>query len=200
MKTDSLAGVTNPLRHVWMALLLTTLVATATERQNGPAERPAQPYRGRVEDRIYSNDSIGFSYQLPEHFFVHSDLPERLPAGSVLLMIADQRTGRPWRNRIILLADDARKYTRTTKEYAAKIVRAMPSKLNVIILRDAYSVAVGGHEFYRVDYKKTDSGQTIYESFVCVRQRDFFVNWTLLAFSQAELEPMAASIQTVSFR
>jgi hypothetical protein len=122
MNTDSLAGVTNPLRHVWIALLLTTMVATATGRQNGLAEHPAQPYRGRVEAAsirtIRLESAISF---LNTSLFTRTCLRGCLPKRPSY--DRGPHTGRPRRNRIILLADDARNYTGTTKEYAAKIVK-----------------------------------------------------------------------------
>jgi hypothetical protein len=101
---------------------------------------------------------------------------------------------------VILVADDAEKYSWTTKEYVTKYVHAKPRTLNVIVLRDAYSVGGAGQEFYRVDYKRTDEGKAVYESFVCVRRKGFLISWTFVSLSHEELEQIAGSIQTVSFR
>jgi len=199
-KNVRLAVVSKMLSSFWCVLCLATL-ATAQQPQGGGAEHSAQPYRGRIAGRIYSNDSLGLTYQLPEGFFVNSDLPDRMQTGSLLLMIADQHTGRPLRDRVIMVADDAARYTWTTKEYVTKYVRAKPQRLNVTVLREAYPIQVAGQEFYRVDYKKTEEGKTGYETFVCVRRKGFFVSWTFVSFSQEEeVDQMAGSIQTVSFR
>lgn len=116
-------------------------------------------------------------------------------------MIADQLTATPLRNRVIMVADDAGPYSWSTKEYVVHYVGAKPRKLNVIVVRQAYPIRVRGQELYRIDYKKTDKGKAGYESFVCVRWKGFFVSWTFATFSREEdLDQMAESIQTVSFR
>jgi hypothetical protein len=74
-------------------------------------------------------------------------------------MIADTHNGTRWRDRIVLVADDAGKYSWTTSEYVTRYVRSKPAKLHIVVLRDTYSFKVGSHDFFGIDYQKTDEGQ-----------------------------------------
>jgi hypothetical protein len=46
-------------------------------------------------------------------------------------MTADTHNGTPWRDRIVLIADDAGKYSWATSEYVTHFGRSMPAKLQL---------------------------------------------------------------------
>src|SRR5438309_4941 len=98
-----------------MALLVA--VPITARPQSIITSRPALTDRGHVEGLTYSNVTLGFTYQLPEGFFVNP-LPDNLPLGSLLLMTADTHNRTPSRAaRILVIADAARKYSWTTSGY-----------------------------------------------------------------------------------
>jgi hypothetical protein len=150
--------------------------------------------RGHVEGLTYSNVTIGFTYQLPEAFFVNP-LPDNLPHGSLLLMIADTHNGTPWRDRVTLVADDTRKYSWNTSEYVSHFI-ASPPKMHVVVRRNAYRFDIAGQEFVRADLQKVDQGKTIYEVFVCTRLNGSFVSWMFGSLDEKRVERMAESINT----
>jgi hypothetical protein len=94
-------------KYFWLGLLLA--IPIVVRPQGGIVTgHVALTDRGHVEDLTYSNATLGFTYQLPQAFFVNP-LPDSLPHGSLLLMIADTHNGTPWRDRITLVADDTEK-------------------------------------------------------------------------------------------
>jgi hypothetical protein len=111
-------------------------------------------------------------------------------------MIADTHNGTPWRDRIILIADDATKNSQTTSEYVTHFVRSMPAKLNTVVLRDTYSLKVAAQEFFGVDYQKTDEGGTLYQTFLCARLKGYFVSWTFTSLDKKRLRELTASVNT----
>jgi hypothetical protein len=120
--------VKNARKRILMGLLLA--VSVIARPQSIITNRPALTDRGHVEGLTYSNATLGFSYQLPQGFFVNP-LPDNLPSGSLLLMTADTHNGTPWRDRIVLIADDAGKYSWATSEYVTHFGRSMPAKLQL---------------------------------------------------------------------
>jgi hypothetical protein len=152
--------------------------------------------RGHVEGLTYSNATLGFSYQLPQGFFVNP-LPDILPPASLLLMIADTHNGTPWRDRIVLVADDVGKYSWTTSEYVTHFVHSMSPKLHIVVLRHTYPLKVGDHDFFRIDYQKTDEGKTVYQTFLCTRLKDSFVSWTFTSLNKNQLGDLATSVNTI---
>jgi len=158
--------------------------------------RPALTDRGHVERLTYSNATLRFSYQLPQGFFVNP-LPDNLPSGSLLLMIADTHNGTPWRDRILLVADDAGKYSWTTSEYVTHFVRSLPAELQIVVLRDTYPLKVSGRDFFGVDYQKTDEGKTVYQTFICTRLKSSFVSWTFTSLNKKQLGELATSVNTI---
>jgi len=174
-ESASLIGVKRAQKCFLVGLLLA--VPIAARSQSTITNRPALTDRGHVEGLTYSNAALEFSYQIPQGFFVNP-LPDNLPLGSLLLMIADKHNGTPWRDRIALIADDAGKYTGTTSEYVSHFVRSMPAKLHVVVLRDTYPLKIARQDFFRVDYGKADESKTVYQTFVCTRLKDSLVSWT----------------------
>jgi len=178
-----------------MGLLLA--VPIGVRPQGTITNRPALTDRGHVEGLTYSNATLGFSYQLPQGFFVNP-LPDNLASGSLLLMIADTHNGTPWRDRIVLIADDAGKYSWTTSEYVAHFVRSMPAKLQTVVLRDTYPLRVGGQDFFGVDYQKTDEGKTMYQTFLCTRLKGSYLSWTFTSLNKKQVGELAASVKTIA--
>ena len=177
-----------------MGLLLA--VSVIARPQSIITNRPALTDRGHVEGLTYSNATLGFSYQLPQGFLVNP-LPDNLPSGSLLLMTADTHNGTPWRDRIVLIADDAGKYSWTTSEYVTHFGRSMPAKLQIVVQRDTYRLKVSGHDFFGVDYQKTDEGKTVYQTFLCTRLKGSFVSWTFTSLNKKQLGELATSVNTI---
>ena len=180
-------------------LLLLSLPTGAQQSRGVIINHPTLADHGRVDGRIYSNNSLGLTYELPDGFFVNSNADDSMSGANVLLMVADQHTDRPWKNRLVMVATDAAQFAWTTEKFVAEFVTKIPAKLHVVVRRDTYRLEVGGEEFYRVDYQKTDEGKTLYESFICVRQKGFFISWTFVSLSAEEIDQIASSIKTVSF-
>lgn len=177
-----------------MGLLLA--VSIVARPQSIITNRLALTDRGHVEGLTYSNVTLGLSYQLPQGFFVNP-LPDNLPSGSLLLTTADTHNGTPWRDRIVLIADDAGKYSWTTSEYVIHFVRSLPAKLQIVVLRDTYALKVSDHNFFGVDYQTTDEGKTVYQTFLCTRLKGFFVSWTFTSLNKKQLGEMATSVNTI---
>jgi len=179
-----------------MLLVLLLVVPITARAQSTITNRPALTDRGHVEGLNYSNATLGFSYRIPQGFFLNP-LPGNLPLGSLLLMIADTHNGTPWRDRIILIADDATGKSWTTSEYVTHFVGSMPPRLNVVVLRDTYPLKVASQEFFGVDYQKTDEGKTVYQSFLCTQLKGYFVSWTFTSLDRKRLGELTTSVNTI---
>jgi hypothetical protein len=179
-----------------MGLLLA--VSITARPQSIITNRPALTDRGHVDGLTYSNATLGFSYQLPQGFFVNPQ-PDSLPAGAVVLVIADKHNGTPWRDRIVLVADDAGKYSWTTSEYVTHFVRSMPANRHIVLLRETYPLKIAGQDFFRADFQKTNEGKTVYQAFIATRLKGSLVSWTFTSLNNKEVGEMAASVNTVVF-
>ena len=174
-------------------------VPIAVRPQSTITNRPqALTDQGHLEGLTYSNATLGFTYQLPQGFFV-IPLPSHLPPGSLPLVAADKNNGTPWRDRVLLIADDGGKYSWTTSEYVTHFVRSMPAKLHIVLLRETYLLKIAGQDFFRADFQKTDEGKTEYQSFIATRLRGSLVSWTFTSLNNKEVGEMAASVNTVAF-
>ena len=148
-------------RIVRTAVILLPLlleVRAVAQEQAIIVNRPSLQDRGHVEGSIYRNDGLGMTYRLPDGFSA-KNLPDTLPGGSLLLLIADRQYGGPEGRRLALVADDARQYTWTTKEYAAHFVRHQPAKFHPEVTQEPYRLEIAGQEFFRADYKQTENGK-----------------------------------------
>ena len=182
-------------KYFWLGLLLT--VPVVVRPQGGTVtDHAALTDRGYVEGLTYSNATLGFTYQLPQGFFANP-LPDNLPQGSLLLMIADEHNGTPWRDRVTLVADDTRKYSWNTSEYVTHFIGS-PTKPHVVVRRNPYRFHIAGQEFVRADLQKLDEGKAIYEVFVCTRLKGSFVSWMFGSLDEKRVERMAESINTVA--
>jgi hypothetical protein len=195
MESASLIGMIRARKCFLVGLLLA--IPMAVRPQSIVSSHAALMDRGHVEGLIYSNATLGFSYHLPQGFFVNP-LPDIFPSGSLLMMVADKHNGTPWRDRIMLVADDARKYSWTTSEYVTHLVRSMPAQRHVVVLRDTYPLKIAGQDFFRVDFRKTDEGKTMYQAFVCARLKGSLVSWAFISLNEQQVGEMAASINTVA--
>jgi hypothetical protein len=187
----------------YLPVLVILLAATSIAQESGRVQqRDPQLERGQVAGRTYTNDSFGLTYQIPDGFLVNPDLVNPLPAGSFRLLIADQHTGRPWKNRLVLIADEAKKYKSSiaTEEYVSNFVAGMPRSLHVEIVHRTHLIEIAGRQFWRADYTKIDSGVKLYQAFICTRLKGFLISWTFTSTSQQELERLADSIKTVVVR
>jgi hypothetical protein len=181
-------------------LPLTLLVGAAAQEQAIIVNRPSLQDRGHVEGSIYRNDGLGMTYQLPDGFSVNN-LPDNLPGGTLLLMIADRQYGTPEGKRLVLFADDDRQYTPwTVKEYVAHFVHNQPAKFHPEVLREPYRLEISGQEFFRADYKSTENGYVGYSTFICTRRKRMFVAWTFVTLSRETTEEVAKSVKSVTFR
>jgi hypothetical protein len=198
----NLATVRKYLQYLLVLVIL--LAATSMAQESGRVQRGdrSQLESGQVAGRTYTNDSLGLTYQMPDGFLVNPDLANTLPAGSFPLLIADQHTGRPWKNRLVLIADEARKYksSMATEEYVSNFVAGMPRSLHVEIVHRTHLIEIAGRQFWRADYTKIDSGVELYQAFICTRLKGFLISWTFTSTSQQELERLADSIKTVVVR
>ena len=179
-----------------LVLLITCGHAQESAKIASPSYPPSQ---GRVDGQVYRNDALGLTYRLPDGFEVQQNGAAALGSSSVMLVIADQHTGRPLKNRIIIAATDARNYQWSTKQFAEHFVASLPDQAHVAITRGAGLERIVGQDFYQIEFRKMESGQALYQAFVCTRWKDAIVNWTFVSSSEQEMAQMTASIQSAHF-
>lgn len=176
---------------------------------DGVATEPSivEPDTGGISHGIYTNDFFGFSYPLPDGWYANTELREtaRLPEGSLLLLVADQHTGRLLRNRLLVIADDESRYLRyhrapNVSDYVAKMVHAQIDKEGKALAQNAVAVEMSGKHFFRADYKEPSDIAILYKAFVCMDTKGYFLSWTFVADSQERLDLLVNSLDHISFR
>src|SRR4051812_29349525 len=100
---------------------LFVLCSAALARTSGPDTQAnsLQPGSSKVVDGTYVNGALGFSYSLPslDWYVNEAEGPSAaggakpLPGGSLLLLVADRHTGTPYRDRLLLIAEDRSHYS-----------------------------------------------------------------------------------------
>jgi TonB family protein len=193
------------LYFVVMAFLLSSL---AGGQSPGAAVSAPGPENGTIVSNTYANEFLGFWFPIPDGWQVNRESvgTERegeaklTPGGGLELVVLDQHTAGPFRNRIVLSALDATGMSVTTQEYVSKFVGAQVKHEGRELVRDATDVELGGKHFFRADYKQPFPGGARSEAFVCTKLSGYFIGWTFVAGSPQELESLVNSLQRLSFR
>lgn len=164
----------------------------------------AQIGSGQLVGNAYQNESIGIRYKLPNGYEADQGVAAKatlLKSGALLLLIADQHTGRPLKNRLLLVADEQSHYDRhlSKTEYVTKILQRMFDIGTADGPGKPYSMKIAGYDFVRADLRDTSGPQTLYKAIVCTEVRGYFVSWTFVSSSQSDLAQLADSVRNVSF-
>ena len=200
-------SVSFPITVAWVFV---SQLALAQGGEVIPADTPAPAIdRGRFVGNAYVNDFLGLSYPLPDEWFVNPDLSpvpagavKKLTSGALLLFVADKR--RPqgnFRNRVLLIADDASNYDPglTAEGYAAKFMNATGQKQAVEPLQSA-TVEFAVQHFHRADYRDGSETAVLYKSFVCTKVKGYWVSWTFVGGSSTELDELVNSLKRLSLQ
>jgi TonB family protein len=168
------------------------------------------PENGTIVDGAYSNQCLGFSYPIPDgwepNFEVGAIVPEGMAThssgGGVILLVLDQHTGRPFRNRIVLSSLHATGFKIDIDGFVSKFVRAQVSQSqeDTELSRDTFPANFAGKQFFRADYRESLPAGALYKAFIATKFREHFLGWSLVAGSPQELEESAGSLQRISFR
>jgi len=166
------------------------------------------PEQGAIVSNIYANEFLGFSFPIPDGWEVNREIlgteregeAKRTPGGGLELLVVDQHTAKPFRNRIVVSALDATSMSATTQEYVSKFAKVQVNRDGRELVRDAFDVELAGKHFFRADYKQPIPGGALAEAFVCTKFRGYFIGWTFVAGSPEELEGLVNSLQRLAFR
>ena len=198
-------------RHFTRLLVLLWLTAGPLLSQNptgnGTKAPPLKPDSGTLEKGVYTNAFFGFSYRPGDGWFVNEEALQSdkargpKPPRTYYLLIADRRTNKPIRERILLIADDSSAYqsAMTLEKWVGRMAHALVKGSQTELLRDTYSVEYAGQHFYRVDYKENWSGGALYKAFTANEYKGFFLSWTFVANSKERLDKMVQSLDTLAF-
>jgi len=185
-------------------LLLFALLCVATPliscQEPTKSSTTLNPDSGNFSKNTYRNDFFGFSYPLPEEWHKSRVLPSPLPPGAYYLFIGDRDTGHSLLNRVTVVADpesDSRPHS--AEEYLSAFVHAEVRQVHAEVVRAPSSLASGGSDFYRADYKWANNGTTIYSSMVCIKRKNYWLSWSFVAPSQRDLDDALNTVQHISF-
>jgi TonB family protein len=198
------------MRLVWVYVLVTALVFSSLVVAQNPGtglHKPG-PEEGTLAGNIYANEFLGFSFPIPDGWEVNREIlgteregeAKRTPGGGLELLVIDQHTGKPFRNRIVVSALDAAGMSATTQEYVSKFVKVRLNRDGRQLVQDAVDIELAGRHFSRADYKESSAEVTLHKAFVSTKFRGYFLGWTLVAGSPEELEAIAKSLDRISFR
>jgi hypothetical protein len=172
--------------------------------QNGTSHAVAAGSASSITPvRSYTNADIGFTYLLPDGFSLNKDAPKQLGVDPAMtLFVADQAVpDRSCVNRILVMADDTRKYRAPmpTRTFAANLAAGLTKNPEVTLIRTVYESRVAHRRAYRADFTKKLGCGLLYQSLVVIKVRSFDLCWMLGGFSQQERDHLLESLQSISF-
>ena len=158
---------------------------------------------GTVENGIYSNECLGFSFQVPAGWEIPyqagAEIRARhIPGGLGLVLLRHQTATT---NAIWLLARENISFGGNAEQLVSNLVQdyVNTSPATRSLIRDAYPVQYGGQQFFRGDYKRSlEGGDASYMAFVLTNFRGFFMGASLLAGSLEELNKEADAFRGIS--
>ena len=198
--------------RVRLSLIICSILASAVAFAQQSNDNPSNLMNyetGALANDSYSNDCLGFSFPLPSGWDLANQLvgadakAKHVPGNTLLLLVVDQHKQGALANRILLTARDTSKETVTAQDFVANSVRsqinARPQDSSTI--RDAYAVEYGGQQFFRSDYKQSQTNrEPLYVAYIYTKFRGYFIGETIMAGSQEELDRAANSLQRILFQ
>ena len=198
------------MKRAWFQFVAIAVVflSPAGAQNPGAAVNKPGPGDGTIVSNTYANEFLGFWFPIPDGWQVNRESvgaeregeAKRTPEGGLELLVVDQHTARPFRNRIVVTTLDAVGLSATTREYVSKFVKVQVGRDGRELVRDSTDVELAGRHFFRADYKQPVPGGAMAEAFVCTKFSGYFLGWTFVAGSPEELEGLVSSLQRLSFR
>jgi TonB family protein len=192
--------------HFVLSTVLFSLLAGA--QSPATAVGKPGPEGGTIVSNTYANEFLGFWFPIPDGWDINREIvgaeregeAKQTAGGGLELLVVDQHTARPFRNRIVVTALDTTGMSLTTQEYVSKMVGVQIARDGRKLVRDSTDVELAGKHFFRADYKQPVPGGALAEAFVCTKFNGYFLGWTFVAGSAEELEELVNSLQRLSFR
>jgi hypothetical protein len=187
------------------ALSLFVLLCAATPlvscQESTKSRTPLKPDSGNFVQNTYRNDFFGFSYALPGEWHKSRVSPSPLPSGAYYLFIGDRDTGHSLLNRVTVVADPEsdNRSGPSPQEYLSAFIRAQVRQARAEVTREPSLFASGRSDFYRADYKWADNGTTIYSSMMCIKRKNYWLDWNVVTPSQRDLDDAVNTVQQISF-
>jgi len=192
---------------VVLLLFAATALLSAQQPSPGSATGIATQHfeDGTVLNGTYSNECLGFSFQVPTGWETPYQQgtqarARHIPGGLSLLLVRQQTSES---NAIWLLARENISFGGNTEQLVSKLVQDYVdvSPATRSLLSDVYPVKYGRQQFFRRDYKRAvEGGGTLYMAFVLTSFRGFFMGGSLIAESAEELNKEADVLRRVSFQ
>jgi hypothetical protein len=189
------------------ALSLFVLLCAATPlvgcQESSKNSTPLKPDSGNFVQDTYRNDFFGFSYPLAGEWHKSRVSPSPLPSGAYYLFIGDRDTGHSLLNRVTVVADPEsdKRSGLSAQEYLSAFIRAQVRQAHAEVTREPSLFASGRSDFYRADYKwaDNDNGTTIYSSMVCIKRKNYWLDWNFVTPSQRDLDDAVNTVRQISF-
>ena len=167
---------------------------------------------GTIENRVYSNECLGFSLPIPDGWELNPNIGADGAAKhmsrnklDLALLYLRRPQGSPAGGIIVLNAFDAasRAQDENAHDFVANSVRALVNSHveHRELTREAYAVDYGGRTFFRSDYKTFEpKGVTLYLAYVFTKFRGYFLGENIESRSQEGVDQGANSLQQISFQ
>jgi hypothetical protein len=163
---------------------------------SSPARAAPDPDEGSIEDGVYTSDFFRFTYTLPEAFNVDEELQageeDQSDTSFVLLAAAGPLNGEDRRDVVVIIAD---REATTPEAYVQKVTRDYAQKQGFEVLKSAYAVTIGGHPFYRADFRKEGT----YQSAAFTVLKGYAVGFSMAAPNQEAMSAVLDSLSSVKF-
>ncbi len=201
------------MKHCWFYVVALAILSSELAVARQPADDSANTLsfeNGTIANGVYSNECLGFSLPIPSGWDINTQIggssdgrARRRPNNGLALLVVDKPApgaGGGTGSRILLEAREANAHGDTAQEYVSQVAHAHSYPQDRILIRDASPVDYGGRQFFRADYKQTDTNiGTLYFASIFTTFRDHLIGETLTARSPEELDQAAYSLLGISF-
>lgn len=167
---------------------------------------------GSMSSGLYHNKFFDMSYRLPEGWYVDTSVFEKLikettasppsQRSLVTLLAANEvapgTPGVTFDPFLTIMAYDSSRHpeTMSCNGYLQNVTYLVTKRQHGQLIRQGAKVSVRDHEFYRADYKRSDSG---YETVLCTIWKSNDLSWTFVGRSPKQMDDLVQSIRSVSF-
>jgi hypothetical protein len=155
------------------------------------------PDEGSVDEQgVYTSDYFRFRYTLPEGFEVDenflAEIQDESKNAYILMAATGPFNSEDTRNVVVIVADHE---ATTAEAYVQKVTQDYAQKQALEVVKPAYAITLGGKPFYRADFRKEGTYQTV--AFTMLKA--YAVGFSMAAPNQDAMQSLLQSLESVQF-
>ena len=160
-----------------------------------------EPTAGRIENDVYKNSTLGFSYKIPFGWVDRTQAMQSPNSGSTSqVLLAEferppEATGETINSGVVIAAESASSYpkVKTAQEYFEPLSEAATSH-GFTATNDPHPFAVGARQVMREDFSKSRGKLTMYQSSLVMIRKGSIVSFTFIGGDSDEVEELIRNL------